>query len=43
MAKYRCKHCGKVAERNSVKRWIPSFCADTGKNTRLWRMVWPVS
>jgi ribosomal protein L37AE/L43A len=26
MNKYRCKHCGRVVERDSVKMWITSFC-----------------
>jgi len=26
MNKYRCKHCGRVVERDSAKKWIRSFC-----------------
>lgn len=36
-ASYRCKHCGKTVKRESVKRWITSYCAATGKVVRLWR------
>jgi len=38
MALYRCKHCKQVVERYSRKRWIKSFCAKTGKFTRLTRL-----
>lgn len=34
---YYCNHCGKTVWRNSNKRWLNSFCEDTGKTTRLWR------
>jgi len=33
--KYHCKHCNKTVERDSDKKWIASYCEDTGKNTRL--------
>ena len=33
--KYQCVHCDKVTERDSDKKWIKSYCEETGKNTRL--------
>lgn len=41
MAKYRCKHCKKVVERDSDKQWIKSYCEETGKNVRLQRVKEP--
>jgi predicted nucleic acid-binding Zn-ribbon protein len=35
---YRCPKCGRTYKRNSTKRWMPSFCERTGKNTRLYRV-----
>jgi len=35
MAKYRCKHCGKVVERDSDKEWIKSYCSETGRDTHI--------
>ena len=32
---YHCADCGKMIERVSNKKWIPSFCEKTGKNVRL--------
>jgi hypothetical protein len=32
---YRCKHCGKVVEREGTKQWRKSFCEQTGKNARI--------
>lgn len=36
--KYKCKHCGKVVLRDSQKKWINSYCEETGKMARLWRL-----
>ena len=33
--KYQCVHCDKVTDRESDKKWIKSYCEETGKNTRL--------
>jgi DNA-directed RNA polymerase subunit RPC12/RpoP len=38
MARYRCNHCGKVVERDDWRKWFMSFCEDTQKMTRLWRL-----
>ena len=38
MAKYRCKHCRKIMDRDSDKQWIKSYCETTGKNARLQRV-----
>ena len=35
---YRCAHCKKIVSRSVEKRWIPSYCEDTGKNVRLVRV-----
>lgn len=35
---YKCNHCGKVVRRESTKRWIPSWCEETGQYVRLWRV-----
>jgi ribosomal protein L37AE/L43A len=32
---YKCKHCGKVVERESDKQWIKSYCETKGKTVRL--------
>lgn len=32
---YNCKHCNRTIQRDSIKQWIKSYCATTGKNTRL--------
>ena len=37
MARYRCKHCGKVVERSQRKAWIKSFCTDSGRTVHLMR------
>jgi ribosomal protein L37AE/L43A len=34
--KYKCNKCGKIVERNSVKRWIPSMCDYFGVIARLY-------
>ena len=39
MAKYKCKHCGKIVQRDSTKVWIESFCEATGKLTRLYKLT----
>ena len=33
--KYKCVHCNKVVKRESDKKWIKSYCDETGKNVRL--------
>lgn len=38
-AEYRCKHCGKVVERDSTKAWIESMCDATGKTVHLTRVT----
>lgn len=35
MALYKCRHCGKVVERNSDKQWIKSYCTQTNKTVHL--------
>jgi tRNA(Ile2) C34 agmatinyltransferase TiaS len=35
---YRCKHCGKIVEREGSKQWRKSFCEHTGKNVRITRI-----
>lgn len=32
---YYCRHCKKNVKRASVKKWIKSYCAKTGKTVRL--------
>jgi hypothetical protein len=32
---YKCKHCGKVVDRESNKQWIKSYCDEIGKDVRL--------
>ena len=41
MNKYRCKHCGKIFERDSDKKWIKSFCEYSGISSRLVRIDSP--
>lgn len=42
MAEYRCKHCGKVVERDSTKAWIKSMCDANGyKTVHLMRVTPP--
>lgn len=36
--KYKCFHCGKTVERESEKQWIKSYCIDTGKDVRLYKV-----
>jgi len=36
--KYRCKHCGKVVDRNSRKAWIESYCDRAGRMVHLVRV-----
>jgi len=33
---YRCNVCGKIERRMHCKRWIPSFCENSDKMTRLY-------
>jgi ribosomal protein L37AE/L43A len=35
MNKYKCKHCGKIVERDSIKQWVASYCESTGRLARL--------
>lgn len=35
--KYRCKHCKKIVDRDSKKKWIKSYCDETGKTVHLQR------
>ena len=35
MTQYRCKHCGKVIQRDSNKAWITSYCLSQGKLVRI--------
>lgn len=32
---YKCNHCGKIVNRESNKKWIKSYCDETGKDVRL--------
>jgi phage FluMu protein Com len=32
---YRCKHCKKVVKRPSDKKWLKSYCSDTGQDVHL--------
>jgi len=32
---YKCVHCGKTVERESLKKWIKSYCEETEKSVRL--------
>lgn len=32
---YKCTHCGKIVDRESNKKWIKSYCDETGKDVRL--------
>lgn len=32
---YKCTHCGKIVNRESNKKWIKSYCDETGKDVRL--------
>lgn len=32
---YKCPKCNKVVVRESNKKWIKSYCEDTGLTTRL--------
>jgi len=42
-AKYKCNVCGKIVLRElGMKVWTPSYCEDTGKDTRLYRISLPV-
>lgn len=41
-SKYKCNKCGKIILRNSTKYWIKSFCEETGKDARLYRISMPV-
>lgn len=37
LPKYRCKHCGKVVERDSDKKWVKSYCDTTDRTVHLVR------
>jgi len=32
---YKCKHCGQIVKIKSDKRWIKSYCEESGKNVHL--------
>lgn len=32
---YKCSKCGVLLERTDTRKWIKSFCGDTGKDARL--------
>lgn len=36
--KYYCKKCGKTMRRLSSKKWMKSFCAETGQYTRIYKI-----
>jgi len=36
--KYICKHCKSVVKRKFSKKWIKSYCDETGKNVHLIRV-----
>jgi ribosomal protein L37AE/L43A len=36
--RYYCFKCGKTVKRDSKKIWIKSFCTQTQKDTRIWRL-----
>lgn len=38
MTRYRCKLCGKVVERELDTAWIRSWCEETSRDTRIWRV-----
>jgi phage FluMu protein Com len=38
MSRYRCKHCGKVVERDSNKAWVKSWCDKTQRDVHLTRV-----
>lgn len=41
-ANWRCNACGKIVTRKfGWKIWTPSYCEQTGKNARLWRISAP--
>ena len=33
--KYRCRHCGRILNRESSKKWIKSYCDSTDKYVHL--------
>lgn len=33
---YKCNKCEKVVERDSFKKWMYSYCDETGLKTRLY-------
>ena len=35
MTLYKCSKCKKTVERDSDKKWIESYCSETGKDSRL--------
>jgi len=36
MNTYKCNKCGKIVQRDSIKKWIPSYCDELGLKTRLY-------
>jgi len=33
--KYKCPKCNKIINRESDKKWIKSYCCESGKRTRI--------
>jgi hypothetical protein len=43
VAEFRCNACGKIYKRDlGWKTWTPSFCEETGKKARLYRISAPI-
>lgn len=38
MNRYLCKHCGQIVKRDSDKQWIKSWCVETNKEVRLYKI-----
>ncbi len=36
--KYRCKHCNKTVQRDSIKAWIKSYCSKAGITVHIVRI-----
>ena len=35
---YKCSKCKQIIERDSEKKWIPSYCSKTGLKTRIYKL-----
>ena len=35
--KYKCAKCGKIVDRDSDKKWIPSYCSEKDVKTRIYK------